>query len=81
MAKLEIDMYYFDSLKDSSLEELIELRDNPRPCGVEDDEINLWIGRKSGDWITRKDSYISKKERTYLDYLKEEHIPSEDVPF
>lgn len=47
MGKLEIDTYYFNYLKKMTIEELIELRDNPRPCGADDNEINLWIGRKT----------------------------------
>ena len=55
-------MHYFNDLKKMSVEELIELRDNPRPIGVEDDEINLWIGRKTGNW----EEHYSDLETTFL---------------
>lgn len=66
MSKLSIDMHYFNDLKNMSVEELIELRDNPRPMGAEDDEINLWIGRKTGNW----EEHYSDLETTFMAHGK-----------
>ena len=65
--KLEIEMHYFNDLKNMSLEDLLELRDEPRPSGVGDDELNLWIGRKTGNYLD-KNPCISEIETTFMAY-------------
>lgn len=79
MSKLSISMFYFNDLKTMSVEELIEIRDNPRAWGVEDDEINLWIGRKTGNW---KENY-SDLETTYMAHqeAKQEEIDKQKESF
>jgi hypothetical protein len=57
-AHLKIRMIHFIELERCSLEDLIKHRDgdvvNENIQGVSQDEINLWIGRKMGDWDLNK---------------------------
>jgi len=89
MPNLKIDMSRFDELKAMSLEKLIEFRDwecqkHDRPSGLSDDMFNLWIGRKTGDWLKKDESNrtpISEVEKKYIAYLEAVNKPSKDLPF
>ena len=89
MPNLQIDMCRFDELKAMSLEELIRFRDwecqkHGRPSGLSDDMFNLWIGRKTGDWLKKDESNrtpISEVEKKYIAYLEAVNNPSKDLPF
>jgi len=45
---------------------------------------NLWIGRKTGDWLKKDESNrtpISEVEKKYIAYLEAVNKPSKDLPF
>jgi hypothetical protein len=94
MTHLEIEMYSFKDLETMSLDELIRARDHEHQVRFSEDQINLWIGRRTVrkyEHVRPEDFYeykkkVSKIETAYIEYLRvvdEEQYRKhgDDLPF